>query len=108
MNELLEGGMTAVQAYESCGYDTKKLGKARANMAANRAREFVANKENEDWRNYSGVESLDEILKEKDPAVRESKLIARVQVLEMMDEVQKKILPEFMAKHMASDRKKNQ
>lgn len=106
MNELLESGMTAVQAYEACGYKTAKLGKLRAEAAANKAKEFKAGNKHLDWRSYSGMESLEEILKEKDPAVREAQLIAKIQVMEAMDEAQKKILPELLEMYTPSNRTK--
>lgn len=108
MKELLDGGMSAVQAYEVCGYNTSKLGTKRAEMAAHKARNFSASDRKYDWRNYSGMENLDEILKEEDPEIMKSRLIAKIKVLEAMDEAQKKILPEFLERYTASDPKRKQ
>lgn len=102
MGELLGQGMTAVQAYEACGYDTRKLGKQRAEAAANKARAFVASEDKYDWRNYSGMDTLEDILQEKDEKVRVSRLVAKIKVMEAMDEAQKKILPELLAKYTSS------
>lgn len=39
----LESGMTSIEAYESLGFDTKKLGKNCAQSAAKRARQKAKN-----------------------------------------------------------------
>lgn len=99
MKDLLDQGKTAVEAYEACGYDTKKLGKQRAEAAANKAREFTASEAVYDWRNYSGMTDLDEIMKVKDPEAAKAMLVAKVKVMEAMDEAQKKIMPGLLAKY---------
>lgn len=108
MKELLDQGMSAVQAYEACGYDVSKLGKARAQMAANKARNFSAGDKKYDWRSYSGTENLEEILKEEDPEIVKSRLIAKIKVLEAIDEAQKKILPELLEKYTPLDPEQKQ
>lgn len=41
MNKLLEEGKSAAEAYDALGFDTKILGRDRANAAATRARELA-------------------------------------------------------------------
>ena len=51
----LESGMTSIEAYESLGFDTKKLGKNCAQSAAKRARQKAKNGEFEPKaENYDG------------------------------------------------------
>lgn len=103
MKELLDQGKTAVEAYEACGYDTKKLGKQRAEAAANKAREFTASSDLHDWRNYSGMTDLEDILKVKDPEAVKAMLVAKIKVMEAVDEAQKKIMPGLLEKYMRSN-----
>lgn len=104
MNELLESGMSAVQAYEACGYDTKKLGRQRAEAAANKAKSFAKGEDRYDWRNYSGLDDLETILQEKDKDILTAKMIAKIKTMEAIEEAQKKIMPGLLEKYTASNR----
>lgn len=58
----LESGMTSIEAYESLGFDTKKLGKNCAQSAAKRARQKAKNGEFEPKaENYDGSIPIEEM-----------------------------------------------
>ena len=58
----LESGMTSIEAYESLGFDTKKLGKNCAQAAAKRARQKAKNGEFEPKaENYDGSIPIEEM-----------------------------------------------
>lgn len=89
----LESGMTSIEAYESLGFDTKKLGKNCAQAAAKRARQKAKNREFEPKaENYDGsipIEEMPEMTLEEKVAYQE----ARIRYLEDYVEFQKKCLP---------------
>lgn len=104
LTDLMENGMTPVEAYEACGYSVRELGEDRAYKAARQAKEFMKKDSRYDWRSYSGMETPD-LDSTEDPRVIIAQLTARVKALETMDEVQKKILPEFMEQITALNQK---
>ena len=85
----LESGMTSIEAYESLGFDTKKLGKNCAQSAAKRARQKAKNGEFEPKaENYDGsipIEEMPEMTLEEKVAYQE----ARIRYLEDYVEFQK-------------------
>ncbi|MFR4834430.1 MAG: hypothetical protein ACLUA3_04190 [Catenibacterium sp.] len=85
----LESGMTSIEAYESLGFDTKKLGKNCAQSAAKRARQKAKNGEFEPKaENYDGsipIEEMPEMSLEEKVAYQE----ARIRYLEDYVEFQK-------------------
>ena len=87
----LESGMTSIEAYESLGFDTKKLGKNCAQSAAKRARQKEKNGEFEPKaENYDGsipIEEMPEMTLEEKVAYQE----ARIRYLEDYVEFQKKM-----------------
>ena len=87
----LEKGMTAIEAYESLGFDTKKLGKDCAQSAAKRARQKARNGEFEPKAdNFDGSVPIEEMPKmslEEKVAYQE----ARIRYLEDYVEFQKKM-----------------
>lgn len=87
----LESGMTSIEAYESLGVDTKKLGKNCAQAAAKRARQKAKNGEFEPKaENYDGsipIEEMPEMTLEEKVAYQE----ARIRYLEDYVEFQKKM-----------------
>ena len=87
----LESGMTSIEAYESLGFDTKKLGKNCAQSAAKRARQKSKNGEFEPKaENYDGsipIEEMPEMTLEEKVAYQE----ARIRYLEDYVEFQKKM-----------------
>ena len=87
----LESGMTSIEAYESLGFDTKKLGKNCAQSAAKRARQKAKNGEFEPKAvNYDGsfrIEGMSEMTLEEKVAYQE----ARIRYLEDYVEFQKKM-----------------
>ena len=105
MKKYLEEGKTDLEAYEACGYDPQKLGGARAHKAARQAIEFEKDSRKYDWRSYSGTETPDPA-QVTDPKILAAQLQARVKVLETINEVQKKILPEFLESITASNQKR--
>ena len=87
----LESGMTSIEAYESLGFYTKKLGKNCAQSAAKRARQKAKNGEFEPKaENYDGsipIEEMPEMTLEEKVAYQE----ARIRYLEDYVEFQKKM-----------------
>lgn len=87
----LESGMTSIEAYESLGFDTKKLGKNCAQAAVKRARQKAKNGEFEPKaENYDGsipIEEMPEMTLEEKVAYQE----ARIRYLEDYVEFQKKM-----------------
>ena len=87
----LESGMTSIEAYESLGFDTKKLGKNCAQSAAKRARQKAKSGEFEPKaENYDGsipIEEMPEMTLEEKVAYQE----ARIKYLEDYVEFQKKM-----------------
>ena len=87
----LESGMTSIEAYESLGFDTKKLGKNCAQSAPKRARQKAKNGEFEPKaENYDGsipIEEMPEMSLEEKVAYQE----ARIRYLEDYVEFQKKM-----------------
>lgn len=87
----LEKGMTAIEAYESLGFDTKTLGKDCAQSAAKRARQKAKNGEFEPKAdNFDGsvpIEEMPEMSLEEKVAYQE----ARIRYLENYVEFQKKM-----------------
>lgn len=87
----LESGMTSIEAYESLGFDTKKLGKNCAQAATKRARQKAKNGEFEPKaENYDGsipIEEMPEMTLEEKVAYQE----ARIRYLEDYVEFQKKM-----------------
>ena len=87
----LESGMTSIEAYESLGFDTKKLGKNCDQSAAKRARQKAKNGEFEPKaENYDGsipIEEMPEMTLEEKVAYQE----ARIRYLEDYVEFQKKM-----------------
>lgn len=94
MKKYIDEGMTDVEAYTACGYDPDKLGTARAHKAAVQAKDFEKSQKKYDWRSYSGSEMPDTVNVD-DYRVLAAQLEARARVLETINEVQKKILPEL-------------
>lgn len=106
MNKLLKNGKTAVEAYESLGFDTKKLGTDRAYAAAQRAKKLGKKK---DYMispsSYDGSvprEKMGELTTEEELAYQK----ARIAYLEKMVEFQKKI-PSLLEEMYTSSKKKN-
>lgn len=87
----LESGMTSIEAYESLGFDTKKLGKNCAQSAAKPARQKAKNGEFEPKaENYDRsipIEEMPEMSLEEKVAYQE----ARIRYLEDYVEFQKKM-----------------
>ena len=87
----LEKGMTAIEAYESLGFDTKTLGKDCAQSAAKRARQKARNGEFEPKSdNFDGsvpIKEMPEMSLEEKVAYQE----ARIKYLEDYVEFQKKM-----------------
>lgn len=89
MNRLLDEGKTALEAYGLCGYDIKKLGKNRANKAAQYAKARKEGKPLNDWRIDNGI-SIEGIEDATDLTAREAALVREIQILQCALEVEKK------------------
>ena len=87
----LESGMTSIEAYESLGFDTKKLGKNCAQAAAKRARQKAKNGEfepkTEKYNESIPIEEIPEMTLEEKVEYQE----ARIRYLEDYVEFQKKM-----------------